>query len=268
MKKSIVILGLTATVLWFASCDSNKEVKQFAADLAEAVKGGDKAKVEMMYPDVSESDSLSITFQADSVVVEKTETDNQYVVKLNSLQSMTVEKDQEGKLRVLNSKGLFAYEPGVVEFCRSVGCYDDALCDKDNSERMRDSAFVDYLNAKAEEIIKSKVRLEQKDYWVDYATEKVSIAIYNDSEFDLPDGSYVVTASVYFQGDGPAFLRSSHEYSEAIAKGDAAYYVVPATIDEMTYVRSSFALNHADMNALQRLYHPTGNEYQDYLGQK
>lgn len=50
--------------------------------------------------------------------------------------------------------------------------------------------------------------------------------------------------------------------------GDAAYYVVPATIDEMTYVRSSFALNHADMNALQRLYHPMGNEYQDYLGQK
>lgn len=268
MMQKVFLLGLAATVFMFSSCDSNKEVKQFAADFSEVVSGGDKARIEKLYPDVGVSDSLSIAYNADSVSIESTENENQFVVRLNSKQSMTVEKDKDGLYHVVRSYGLFAYDSGVVEFAGALGCYDAKLSDKENAERMGDSVFVDYLNVKAEECIKEKVRLEQKDYWVDNATEKVSIAIYNETELDLPKGSYVVTAKVYFQGDGPAILQSSYEYSEAIAKGDAAYYVVPATIDEMTYVKSSFSLNRVDMCMLLKIYRPTGSEYQDYCNRR
>lgn len=268
MLKKVLMLGLTATVSFFASCDSNKEIKQFATDFSDVVNGGNIAKIRKLYPDVGISDSLSIAYDADSMSIEPTEKENQFVVRLNSKQSMMVEKDKDGQFYVVNSYGLFAYDPDILEFVAALGCYDTTLSDKENAGRMRDSAFVDYLNVKAANIIKKNVRLEQKDYWVDDATEKVSIAIYNETEFDLPRGSYVVTAKVYSQGDGPAFLRSSHEYTETITRGDAAYYVVPAIIDEMTYVRSSFSMNRVDLYVLWKIYRPTGSEYQDYCNQK
>lgn len=265
MMKKIFLLGLTATVFMFTSCENYKEVKQFAADFADVIKGGDRAKIIELYPDLGESDSLSVAFNADSVSVEETEVENQFVVQLNSNQSMTVEKNEEGKFHVLKSKGLFVFAPELMEFCKALGCYDTTLCDKENAERMRDPVFVDYLNEKAGEIIKNKVHVKQNIYYTDYYIGKVDVAISNETGFDLPKGSYVVKAKEYFQGDGPAFLQSIHEYSEDIAKGEIGHYIVPVTIDDLTRVEASLEVKRVDMDMLQKIYRPTGNEYQDYL---
>ena len=265
----IVLFGIFAITLFFASCDSNKEVKQFAAEFASAVDKGDKAAIEKMYPDASAASSLTVVYNADSVSVEATENENQYVVNLNGKQSIVVEKKQEGQFSVLKSKGLFEYEPGVQEFCQALGCYDPALSDKDNAARMNDSSFVEYMNTRVAEEIKKHVRLEQKRYRGGDEESKISINIYNDSEFDLPQGSYVVTAKVYFQGDGRPSLTATHKFSEEnIAKGETVFFVVPTPVSELVseWVEEEFSLNKLDMTMLSKLYKPTGDEYANYLG--
>lgn len=258
--KKIIIFGLVALTIMSTSCESNKEVKQFASDFAAVVKEGDINKVKQMYPDVSEYDSLAIAFNADSVFVEKAEADNQFVVKLNSEQSMTVEKGQDGKFRVVKSNGVFAYKPGVVEFGKALGCYDPSLSDKENYERMNDKDFIGYLFLKAEDFLKKNVRIEQRTYY-----NKVGINIYNNTGINLPKDCYAVTVGVYFRGDGPASLESTQTYSEEdIPNGGSSHFFVNQIVDDLTYVEAEFTCNAYDMSSLQKIYKPTGDEYEKY----
>ena len=130
-----VLFGTIAILLVFASCDKYKDVKLFVADLASVIEKGDTATIEQMYPDVTAADSLTITYNADSVFIEPSVAENQYEVKLNDEQSVLVEKNQEGQFHVLESKGLFAYDAKLKEFYLALGCYDPTLSDKENADR-------------------------------------------------------------------------------------------------------------------------------------
>ena len=258
--KKIIILGLVALTIMSTSCESNKEVKQFASDFAAIVKNGDRTKLEKMYPDFNSVDSLAFEYNADSVSVETSEAEGKFIVKLNSKQSMIIEKSAEGGFTILKSYGLFAYEPGVMEFCKALGCYDETLSDKENSERMNDKDFIGLLLLKADDFLKKNVRIEQRTYY-----NKVGINIYNNTGINLPKDCYAVTVGVYFRGDGPASLESTQTYSEEdIPNGGSSHFFVNQTVDDLTYVEAELTCNAYDMSSLQKIYKPTGDEYEKY----
>ena len=59
MKKTILSIVVSLSLVLFASCDKNKEVKQFATDFAAAVKSGNKSEITKMYPGAAAADSLT-----------------------------------------------------------------------------------------------------------------------------------------------------------------------------------------------------------------
>ena len=247
MKKKI-LFGLTALVMMLSSCESYTEEKQFVADFAAAVKSGDKTKLEKIYPDFSSMDSLACEYNADSISLEASEAEGKLIVKLNSKQSMIIEKAAEGGFTILKSYGLFAYEPGVMEFGKALGCYDETLSDKENSERMNDKDFLGLLVLKADEFLKKNVRIEQ-----------------NNTGFVLPKGCYAVSVGVYFRGDGGGTLESSQSYSEEdIPNGGSSQFFVKQAVDDLSYVEAEITCNAYDMASLQKIYKPTGEEYNKY----
>jgi hypothetical protein len=262
MKK---LLGILTLLLLFASCNSNKEVKLFVDNFASAIEKGEKTTIEQMYPDAIEANSLQIAYNADSVSIESNGKENQYVVNLISNQSIIVEKKQDGQFCVLESKGLFAYESGLKDFCKALGCYDPTLSDKDNAERMRDSSFVEYLNTVVADVVKDKVRLEEKEggNWENII---FSCIVHNETEFDLPKDSYVLTGKVYHDSDcGPA-LVSTYKFSDkTIDKGETVEFVFPERFGYLVYSAEwDFVMKKTDMTTLQKIYKPLGNEYQTY----
>ena len=259
MKKKI-IFGLTALVMMLSSCESYTEEKQFVADFAAAVKSGDKTKLEKIYPEFSSMDSLACEYNADSISVEASEAEGKLIVRLNSKQSMIIEKSAEGSITILKSYGLFAYEPGVVEFGKALGCYDETLSDKENSERMNDKDFIGLLILKADEFLKKNVRIEQRTHY-----NKVGISVYNNTGLDLPKGCYAISVGVYFRGDGGGTLESSQSYSEEdIPNGGSSQFFVKQEVDDLSYVEAEITCNAYDMESLQKIYKPTGEEYKNY----
>lgn len=86
MKKVLSTIAILSLVL-FASCDKNKEVKQFATDFAAAVQSGNKSEITKMYPGAAAADSLTFVFDAEKAEIEELEggykvslADNQYVI--------------------------------------------------------------------------------------------------------------------------------------------------------------------------------------------
>ena len=259
MKKT-TIFGLTALVMMLSSCESYTEEKQFVADFAETVKSGDRTKLEKIYPDFNPIDSMAYEYNADSISVETSEAEGKLIVKLNSKQSMIIEKSAEGGFTILKSYGLFAYEPGVMEFGKALGCYDETLSDKENSERMNDKDFLGLLILKADEFLKKNVRVEQRTYY-----NKVGISVFNNTGFVLPKGCYAVSVGVYFRGDGGGTLESSQSYSEEdIPNGGSSQFFVKQEVDDLSYVEAEITCNAYDMASLQKIYKPTGEEYKKY----
>ena len=259
MKKNI-LFGLTAMVMMLSSCESYTEEKQFVADFAAAVKSGDKTKLEKIYPEFSSMDSLACEYNADSISVEASEAEGKLIVKLNSKQSMIIEKSAEGGFTILKSYGLFAYEPGVMEFGKALGCYDETLSDKENSERMNDKDFLGLLILKADEFLKKNVRVEQRRHY-----NKVGINVYNNTGFVLPKGCYAISVGVYFHSDAGPQLESSQSYSEEdIPNGGSSHFFIKQAVDDMLDVEAEITCNASDMASLQKIYKPTGEEYKNY----
>ena len=264
-----VFFGTIAILLVFASCDKYKDVKLFVADFASAIEKGDTATIEQMYPDVTAADSLTITYNADSVFIEQSVTENQYEVKLNDEQSVIVEKVQEGQFHVLESKGLFAYDAKLKEFYLALGCYDPTLSDKENAVRMSDSLFLEYLNNYiAQEKILPRISLEDKEHAPENLLNvKYTILVKNETQFDLPKESFFIMSQLFWVSDMGNFLGKTYYFSDQdINKGESVVYDFPERHDgDLWYVKSKFFMKKLDLSMLQKIYTPTGYEYNKYM---
>lgn len=91
------------------SCSSiEKEVAKFAADFATKVSKNQKNSLLEVWPDVAKADSLALTFNADSIAVEPTQTEGQFKVNFGNA-DMIVTVAEDGKMTVGEAKGLFAW---------------------------------------------------------------------------------------------------------------------------------------------------------------
>ena len=91
----------------------------FATDFATLVSHNQKDSLLAVWPDVAKADSLALTFNADSISVEETETTGTFKVKLGPNKELLVTRAEEGNMSVGETHGLFAWPEEKLLFAKN-----------------------------------------------------------------------------------------------------------------------------------------------------
>ena len=268
-----------ALAIIVSSCGNTPEeqVKQFAADFATKVSKNQKDSLAAVWPDVAKADSLALTFNADSIVVEPTQTPGQYKVTFGDA-DMLVTLTEDGKMTVGETHGLFAWPAKSYDLAKNTGQWKEGLNDIEQAERMNDTLFVKYLNDKiAGEIIadlKSKVRVTKStitNHDLDNLRATGIVVVSNQSNRQLEGNEYVVIARLYdvtgFFGT-KEFLGNRKLTGKAIpANGQVTYSFSYSLGAWPVDPECSISINPNIENVMEG-YQPTGKEYEEYLATK
>lgn len=159
MKKNLssaVLLFL----LVFASCDKNKEIKQFATDFAAAVQGGDKSQITKMYPGATDVDEFASDFKMDSIQIKEDNMTGGYKVSLGNGNWFVVTGKDKELFKIVSSHGLFAYPKEQMTFAQETGWIKKDMDDQEMRKAFADTTFYDFLFDKTVEQLKKSVTTE------------------------------------------------------------------------------------------------------------
>ncbi len=271
-------LSPIALAIIISSCgDSVKpeeQVKQFAADFATKVSNNQKDSLAAIWPDVAKADSLALTFVADSIRVEPTQTAGQYKVTMGSA-DMLVTLAEDGKMTVGETHGLFAYPDDKVSMALATGWITKDLNDTQIAERFTDSLFVNSLADNLIAGLKSKLRASCKCVSSNMSTftKTYAITVTNSNDFDVPSEAYTILATEWGWDcdrlmDVPGKTKSLG--GVMVKANSSATLPVPGTYD-LEYssgFKTNIRINYTKDQAVKNLLHPTGNEYNEYLEKK
>ena len=276
MKKFLLMGLLTLVVL--TSCDKYKEARQFAADFAAAVENSDKKLVEQMYPDAVNADSLFLSFNVDSLIVEESE--GGLLLKFGKDKIATLKTTEDGIMKIVNSKGLFAYPAEKLNFAISTGWYDTSLTDKENAIRLADTMFVLDLKAKAKEkviaMLNEKVKIIKSETEAQgMEKEKCIVVVSNETSREIAADEYSIKATFvgFFRMMGQGYWEP-YESKTLSGKAIPANGTVEYTYDsdwhgsyqpDRITSKLSFTPN---LDNIFSDYKATGKEYQEYLANK
>lgn len=146
MKKLFFIAtGLCAFAIITSCSGSDNKVENFAQSFAEKVQAGQLDSVAMIYPDVEYADKLELTFVADSMKVEKTDSDKEYKVSYGNGKSAVIALDDNGNMSVKETRGIFSFPESAMELARKSGAYKSGITDKELAVNM---IYLDDMNSK------------------------------------------------------------------------------------------------------------------------
>ncbi|MCH5236617.1 MAG: hypothetical protein J1E95_02320 [Muribaculaceae bacterium] len=146
--KKLNSLWLFAIVLLITSCSEKKatpeeEVRNYGKYFVEKLAAAQLDSLTNTYPDIAKADSI-FPIQSDTIIVVET-TPGQYDLTLAEGISLQVNRTDDGKITVTESKGLFAFPDDKVEIAKKTGMWDDNLSDAQLNERMMDEEFFKYI---------------------------------------------------------------------------------------------------------------------------
>ena len=292
----LVIVGGGA-YWWYNQSGEEREVKEFVSMFAKAVSTKDKMIIAQMYPDASKIDSLSISYNADSVVVEQSESNDTITVNLSASQSLRLMKDNGVNFIVVSSKGLLLSSADKEQIARKTGWLNPTLSDVANTERLNDDGFMPWLNKKAIEVMKANVKVVKSS--VKRGNEAINLydmgtneeeAVYYDVVIENKNNCEISKESYLVK-----IVEKGYDYTWWADEGeDKSPYTEPCndlqgkTIPKngkVTYswVGSCYVGAHggripqglkcklvyepSEQEAMEA-YEPTGNEYEEYLEYK
>lgn len=278
MKKVLSTIAFLSLVL-FASCDKNKEVKQFALDFAEKVSKNQVDSVRALYPDAAKCDSFALVFNADSIQVAETETPGTFKVTIGKA-DFTVKKAEGGKMTVTESHGLFAYFPFDLEFAKKTGQWKDGITDNELAKRMNDKDFEKSLIEKFEKVFSKRFSIVHKvpDSNFD-ASERQSIYIVKNNSSSKIDGSDYEISIPFFKESymfdpNPKRWNETRE-GKTISPNGSVSYVEYIVTERGDFSRSgpvfnghTIVLKLKGKDLFNKYFSATGNEYEEYLKAK
>lgn len=294
MKKTILSIVVLLSLLFLTSCDKNKEVRQFAIDFAAAVQSGNKSEITKMYPDAAKADSLSFAFDAEKAEIETLDDGSIKIALSDDIDIILAKNDGDGNLKVKASHGVFAYPSDRLELAKKSGQWKDGLNDIEQTERLADTLFLRWMQAKMVESMKSLVKITNSsvsskhvsNYNIASEEERcsytVTVANNTDQEIEGNDYTISVKETWYLWKDGwedMSFRETKHPESSTKtltgkpipAKGTATYTWNETFAGSHHFGYSNFGvqstLNYtpkqSDFN-----FKYTGKEYEEYLSQK
>ena len=273
--KKLIIFGFVALSLITVSCEgSNKtspeeEVREFGKHFIEKIVANQLDSLSNSYADIILADTI-IPIQSDSVIVTETAA-GQYDVNLGEGVKIKLRRDDDGKITVTESFGLFSFPGEKVELAKKTGMWDESLNDARLAERIKDDAFFDYVK-RSKTIKKSDILRVGSERFTD--TDLI-YPIINNSDFDIQGSDYTITIEESYPVDIPYsdpnnWVTSRKTIPGKTIKAHGTYNYVT----EMAYGgRGGESVKSVNLKLtdeeLQKMFAPyTGNEYQEYLASK
>lgn len=276
MKKNVILCAVMALLVLSCSDNGEKAVKNYALLFAKAVSSGDTAAVKTMYPDAVLADSLALLFVEDSIRIERNGKGDSILIHYTPDIWVRVLKDENDSLRIVSSKGLFAYPTDLLVFAKSTGQYADSLDDKGNAERMADNLFQVYMVKN----VKDKI------------TGSLKIVSTSGCDYGMGEGGmrspcgYIATvenqSDIMIKGQAYRVVISDRDWNIDLMRDVVTPHPI-AGKDIMPGEQIQFRFSYGDRavlgwsaklqvldigNDLLESYKPTGREYEEYLATK
>ncbi len=135
-KTSLFIIGIGALTAMTACSGADKKVESFATDFARNVQAGNIDSLVTVYPDVELADSLSLTFVADSLKIEKSDKENEFIATFGNGKSAVIVVDADGNMTVAETYGIFAYPEEKMSVAEKSGALRKEMNDKELAGNM------------------------------------------------------------------------------------------------------------------------------------
>lgn len=265
MKKISGFGFIALAMVLFASCTESK-MKNFAEEFATAINNNDKATIAKLYPNSNLAEALKIDFVKDSLSVE--EVADTFVVSYGKGTSISIVKDSEGELQIVDSHKLFSYSESRMDFALKTGWIKEGMSDLQIANQFSDTVFVNYLTRKNIEQIKTKLIVKSvndrysQDQFYDSHYNMTMTAVYttatiqNNTDFDISGSDYEVSVS-YCQPHDKTFPGKD------IKKGETQTFTIKSCPQE-NMGRASLKFVTSDAELLAKYFTPKGDEYESY----
>lgn len=146
--KKILFFALSLILLSACGADKENKVETFGKNFAAYVNASQLDSIKAVYP--SANFDAVIPVSADSLTV--TENGNgTYRISFSGDTWVDVTVEENGDIKVLESNGFAAFPEEKYEMGKNTGMFNDNPTDVVKAERLDDSAFFEWLNAKMRE---------------------------------------------------------------------------------------------------------------------
>ena len=130
MKKIFSFCFVIILLITMASCGPKPEeqVKDFAVKFGDFVNTNQKDSIQKYYPDFELTDSLA-TVPVGNITVNPGNTEGVYLAEFSSETFITVKLKKDGKISILESKGVFSFPEQHVELAQKENKWENNLSD-------------------------------------------------------------------------------------------------------------------------------------------
>lgn len=262
----------TLLLVGLCSCDkTDGEINDFFQRFAIAVQSGDKDELAKYYPEAADADSISFALNPDSLLIEKTETDGTYLVKISEGVDATVVRAADGTMTITQSHGLFAYAPDRLDFAKKTGQFKPELTDAENALRMGDTRFMDDLSERLFGEVKNNVKASCHSGGDFNHGSYASLTVRNDNDFDLPGDAYVAYAKLYswdFDRMTDVLSRTtSHTGIPISAHSSVTYSLGTHDFEYESWKSGGVTIKTLPADVIAQIYKPTGREYDEFIAE-
>ncbi len=264
-----ILFGASAVcAMMIAGCSSgNKDVEEFALSFANKAAANQLDSVRVLYPDAAKADSLSLSFNADSISVSEGEAAGTFLVNYGNA-AITVKRGENGKLSVLSSKGLFAYPERRMTFARKTGAVkegmDDVAVAANISELDSLSAWIygEYHKSLDGAITAGKPVVEEGYYASQLLNGYVMFT--NNTDKDIAAKDWQIKWKYTYMGyEGTKTNSVVEDGSKAIPAHQSVKITFICTGHDLTEILW-VKVKAVPMDEYLATYQPTGDEYANY----
>ena len=240
-----------------------EEVRNYGKYFVEKLNANQLDSLKGSYPDIAKTDSI-VPLRSDTIIVVES-AQGKYDMTLAEGVVLKVNRAEDGKILVSESKGLFAFPADKVDIAKKTGMWDDNLSDVKLTERMDDKSFFDWVSKskdiKSDEIIGLGKGVESTYERPGYAT------VVNKTDQPIKGTDYNVIYYVLdFAGMEPIESTKTKPGKDIPPHGSVRYEVF--TFNRGGEEVKGVKLTLSSEQIKERFASYTGNEYQEYLNSK
>lgn len=278
------LLGIIASSCIRRKSSQEDQVRNYGKYFIEKVSENELDSLISSYPEIEKADSL-VSIQSDTIYVEKMETPGEFEVTLADGVTLKVERDEDGEITVINSKGLFAFPAETYRLAKESGMLSDDPSDATVSERLKDKEYFSWLKKKtsAKNVISltpgsisynSKMGYDDYDYYTRQYQAVETVTVTNNTSVDISGSDYsvVFTSKTWACCDYEGWYSRSKSVSGVdLAPGESRTIRLSTEYDmwgqkpKIENPHISLKMSSEELASLSEL---TGNEYKEYLESK
>ena len=262
MKKLLLAAFVCTATVSLVSCrGQKKKVEAFADTFAGYVNSNQLDSIKSVYPAIN-FDSISHV-SIDSISITEAG-GNIYKVNYGGQKWIEVKVNEDGSLRVENSKGIAAFPGSKYEMALNSGMVSDTVPDVRVRELLNDEAYFDWLEEKGQNLVNVMVTGDTKKSIAGEGIYKLTtpITITNNSSLDLLPKDYLIKYTLIQIG----YRGIQSQKGVAVKSGESVNTNIINYGTKIENPKIELTPNLRETINKDNTF--TGNEYQEYINLK